>query len=375
MESNSEKNNDSNNDKRSKSPRQERQNVRKFSKRSRPLKNRDSAKQQVAEKTNTKRRRNNDERANNDENPKRPLRQSRTPKYAKKKTNEIQENTRDRQPKSEVATSKRRVANRQDKTTKNRKTPRKEAEVAKNEENLNLSIRLNQYVANSGLCSRREADKIIAQGLISINGKAVTEMGVKVKQGDIVKYKNKLLKREKPVYVLLNKPKDFITTTKDPQGRKTVMDLVKEACEERIYPVGRLDRNTTGLLLFTNDGDLAKKLSHPSHRVQKIYKVTLDKPITEEHLEIIRAGLELEDGFVKADGIAQLSPDGLEVGIELHVGRNRIVRRIFARLGYEVMKLDRTVYAGFTKENIGRAQWRYLSEREVIKIKFFTSRK
>lgn len=234
--------------------------------------------------------------------------------------------------------------------------------------------RLNRYISNSGVCSRREADTLIAKGEISVNGKVMKELGFKVRPTDEVKYKGKVLRKEKPVYVLLNKPKDFITTTSDPKGRKTVMDLVSKATTERIYPVGRLDRNTTGLLLFTNDGEIAKKLSHPSYEVQKIYRVTLDKPFSEEEIEQLKEGLELEDGLAKADGAAILDPDGLSVGIELHMGKNRIVRRMFAHLGYEVMRLDRTVYAGLTKETIGRGQYRLLNEREIIRLRFFNKR-
>ncbi len=238
----------------------------------------------------------------------------------------------------------------------------------------NETWRLNRYISNSGVCSRREADNLIAKGEISVNGKVMKELGFKVRPTDEVKYKGKVLRKEKPVYVLLNKPKDFITTTNDPQGRKTVMDLVKKATTERIYPVGRLDRNTTGLLLFTNDGEMAKKLSHPSYEVQKIYRVQLDKPFDEEGLEKLKEGLELEDGISKVDNAAILSPDGFSVGVELHIGKNRIVRRMFAHLGYEVIRLDRTVYAGLTKETLGRGQYRLLNEREIIRLRFFNKR-
>ncbi len=238
----------------------------------------------------------------------------------------------------------------------------------------NETWRLNRYISNSGVCSRREADTLIAKGEISVNGKVMKELGFKVRPTDEVKYKGKVLRKEKPVYVLLNKPKDFITTTSDPKGRKTVMDLVKNATTERIYPVGRLDRNTTGLLLFTNDGEMAKQLSHPSYEVQKIYRVTLDKPFSEEEVEKLKVGLELEDGLAKADGAAILDPDGLSVGVELHIGKNRVVRRMFAHLGYEVVRLDRTVYAGLTKETLGRGQYRLLNEREIIRLRFFNKR-
>jgi 23S rRNA pseudouridine2605 synthase len=231
---------------------------------------------------------------------------------------------------------------------------------------------LNRYIANAGVCSRRDADTLIESGEIKVNGKVITEMGYKVQPGDLVKYGNRVLNREKLVYVLLNKPKDFITTTNDPNERKTVMDLVKDACDQRIYPVGRLDRNTTGLLLLTNDGELADKLAHPSNEIKKVYQVELDKPLTVEDFDQIKAGLTLEDGPVKVDDLAIVTPDGMVVGIEIHSGRNRIVRRIFEHLGYEVLKLDRTVYAGLDKKDLPRGNWRFLSEKEVVKLKFFS---
>jgi len=232
------------------------------------------------------------------------------------------------------------------------------------------TIRLNRYIANAGLCSRREADEFISSGQITVNGKVIDEMGYKVQPSDVVKYGRKILNREKIVYVLLNKPKDFITTTEDPEDRKTVMELVAKACEERIYPVGRLDRMTTGLLLLTNDGELADKLSHPSNGIKKVYQVELDKPITQEHFDMILAGIELEDGQVKADDLGIITPDGEVVGIEIHSGKNRIVRRIFEHLGYEVLKLDRTTYAGLTKKDLPRGKWRFLTEKEVIRLKY-----
>jgi 23S rRNA pseudouridine2605 synthase len=239
------------------------------------------------------------------------------------------------------------------------------------EEDSNEGIRLNKYIANSGICSRREADTHIAEGKVTVNSKVIKEMGYKVQPTDIVSFEGKVIKREKLVYVLLNKPKGFITTMDDPKDRKTVMDLVKKACDERIYPVGRLDRNTTGLLLFTNDGVLAKRLTHPSHKVRKIYQVELDKPITEEHFLQIEAGLELEDGHAPVEKIAILNPEGTRIGVEIVIGRNRIVRRIFGHLGYEVVKLDRTVYASLTKKDLPRGKWRYLAEKEVIRLKHF----
>ncbi len=192
----------------------------------------------------------------------------------------------------------------------------------------------------------------------------------KVQPNDVVKYGKKILNREKLVYILLNKPKDFITTTEDPNERKTVMDLVKNACEERVYPVGRLDRNTTGLLLLTNDGELAEKLSHPSNEIKKIYQVELNRPISSEDFEKISNGLELEDGFIKPDELALVTSDAEVVGIKIHSGKNRIVRRIFESLGYEVLKLDRTTYAGLDKKDLPRGKWRYLTDKEVIRIKF-----
>lgn len=230
-------------------------------------------------------------------------------------------------------------------------------------------IRLNKYIANAGVCSRREADKLIEAGEFKVNGEVVTELGYKVNSGDKVTFKGKKLTPEKPVYVLLNKPKDFITTTDDPENRRTVMELVKTACEERIYPVGRLDRNTTGLLLFTNDGELARKLAHPSHKVTKIYKVELDKNITNEDFLKIEEGLELEDGLAVVDRLAIVDNNKKTLGIEIHIGKNRIVRRIFEHLGYEVIKLDRVMYGPLDKLNLPRGKWRFLTDKEIIKLK------
>jgi 23S rRNA pseudouridine2605 synthase len=231
------------------------------------------------------------------------------------------------------------------------------------------TVRLNRYIANSGVCSRREADELISQGLVTVNGKVVTEMGVKVLPTDIIKYDGKTLKSERNVYVLLNKPKDFITTTDDPQERKTVMQLVANAAKERIYPVGRLDRNTTGLLLFTNDGELAEKLTHPSRNIAKVYEVVLDKPITNEDFEKIKNGVRLFDGIATVDDLQIVGGNKSQLGIEIHIGRNRIVRRIFEHLGYEVVILDRVSYAGLTKKDLPRGSWRILSEREVNRLK------
>ena len=231
-------------------------------------------------------------------------------------------------------------------------------------------IRLNRYIANAGICSRRDADKLIEAGEIKVNNKVITEMGYQVHPTDIVKYGNRKLNREKPVYLLLNKPKDFLTTTDDPNDRKTVMELVKNATESRIYPVGRLDRNTTGLLLLTNDGELADKLTHPSNEIEKIYQAELDKPLTDEDFEKIKEGLNLEDGEIKVDDIAKVTPDGYVIGVKIHSGKNRIVRRIFEHLGYEVTKLDRTTFSGLTKKDLPRGSWRFLTERELVKLKY-----
>ncbi|MCE7068773.1 pseudouridine synthase [Dyadobacter sp. CY327] len=231
-------------------------------------------------------------------------------------------------------------------------------------------IRLNRYISNAGICSRREADDLIASGQISVNGKTITEMGYKVLPTDVVKYGKKALNPEKMVYILINKPKDYITTTDDPEERKTVLDLIQGACAERVYPVGRLDRNTTGLLLLTNDGELAVKLTHPSGGIKKIYQAELDKPITTEDFEKLQHGLELEDGFIRPDEVGIVTPDAMVVGLEIHSGRNRIVRRMFEHLGYEVQKLDRTVFAGLNKKDLPRGKWRFLSEKEVVKLKF-----
>ncbi|MEQ9468800.1 MAG: pseudouridine synthase [Ekhidna sp.] len=230
-------------------------------------------------------------------------------------------------------------------------------------------IRLNRFVANAGVCSRREADNLIAAGKIKVNGKVVTEMGYKVKKTDLVEYKGQKLKSETHQYVLLNKPRGYVTTTKDPHAKKTVMELVGKACKERIYPVGRLDKDTTGLLLFTNDGETAKKLTHPSHKVKKIYQVELDKPITKDDFDAILKGVMLEDGPATVNELALLGDDNKVLGIEIHIGRNRIVRRIFEHLGYQVKKLDRVMFAQLTKKNLPRGKFRHLSPKEVMGIK------
>ena len=230
----------------------------------------------------------------------------------------------------------------------------------------NEPIRLNKFLANAGVCSRREADEFITAGVVSVNGEVVTELGTKIKRGDEVKFHDQTVSIERKIYVLLNKPKDTVTTSDDPQARRTVMDLVKGACDERIYPVGRLDRNTTGVLLLTNDGDLASKLTHPKYLKTKIYHVHLAKNLTKADMEQIAAGIQLDDGEIQADAISytdDFKKD--EVGIEIHSGKNRIVRRIFESLGYKVVKLDRVFFAGLTKKGLRRGEWRYLTEQEV----------
>lgn len=235
-------------------------------------------------------------------------------------------------------------------------------------------MRLNKYISNAGICSRREADKLIEAGAIRVNGKVVTELGTKISPNDKVQYGDQLLSRERHRYVLLNKPKGFITTTDDPEDRKTVMSLVAHACKERIYPVGRLDRNTTGLLLLTNDGELAKRLSHPRYGIKKIYHVVLDKNLTRTDILKIQEGIELEDGIIKVDAIEFVGDgkDKKEIGIELHSGKNRIVRRIFEQLEYKVVRLDRVGYAGLTKKNLSRGEWRFLEEKELNILRMTT---
>ena len=234
----------------------------------------------------------------------------------------------------------------------------------------NEPVRLNKFLANAGICSRREADEFIQAGVVTVNGEVVTELGTKVLRTDEIRFHEQPVSLEKKVYVLLNKPKDYVTTSDDPQQRKTVMDLVKNACPERIYPVGRLDRNTTGVLLLTNDGDMASKLTHPKFLKKKIYHVFLDKNITARDLQQIRDGITLEDGEIKADEVEYADAnDKKQVGIEIHSGKNRIVRRIFESLGYRVTKLDRVLFAGLTKKNLRRGDWRYLTEEEVDRLR------
>jgi len=258
------------------------------------------------------------------------------------------------------------------KTRPERETPVKTLRGRKEKESKDSGlIRLNRYIANAGICSRRKADELIEAGVVSVNGEVISELGHKVDPlKDEIRYNGELLKREKMVYVLLNKPKDYITTTDDPQERRTVMHLVEKASRERIYPIGRLDRNTTGLLLMTNDGELADKLSHPRSNITKLYQVELSKSLTQGDLNKIQFGLELEDGLIKPDSVSYVQGGSKrEVGIQIHSGKNRIVRRIFEHLGYEVVKLDRVVYANLTKKDLPRGRWRYLDEKEIIQLK------
>ncbi len=238
-------------------------------------------------------------------------------------------------------------------------------------------IRLNKFIANAGICSRREADKLIVSGAIKVNGKIVTELGTKISPSDKVLCGDQSIGREKPRYILLNKPKGYITTVDDPEKRKTVMTLIENACRERVYPVGRLDRNTTGLLLFTNDGNVTKKLTHPRYGVKKIYHVILDKPLVKADLQKILTGFQLEKEMIKADNLEYVGDgkDKKEIGITLHSGQNRIVRRIFEHFEYKVVKLDRVYYAGLTKKNLPRGHWRFLEESEINLLKMISAEK
>lgn len=232
-------------------------------------------------------------------------------------------------------------------------------------------IRLNKYLANSGVAARRKADELIKEGWVTVNNETVTEMGFRVQEGDEVKFKGRKVEPQNKTYILLNKPKDMITTTNDPRGRKTVMDLVSSVEVDRLYPVGRLDRNTVGLLLLTNDGALAQQLSHPKSEVRKIYHVFLDKPLQKKHFAQIGAGITLEDGEIQVDAISYMSDNKKEIGVQIHSGRNRIVRRIFEYFDYEIKKLDRVIYGGLTKKNLPRGKWRFLTAKEVIMLKHF----
>jgi 23S rRNA pseudouridine2605 synthase len=282
-----------------------------------------------------------------------------------KKTAEIMMNSRDRQDKRGPKRPAAKTFVRSDK--KQDKAPGAKADAALKPTE---TMRLNRYISNAGICSRRDADALITKGLITVNGKVVTEMGTQVKFNDDVRYQDKKLNPEKKVYVLLNKPKDTVTTATDPEGRITVMDIIAGACTERVYPVGRLDRATTGVLLLTNDGDLSKKLTHPSSGCRKIYHVYTDKPVTQNHLTQMAEGIELEDGIIIADAVSYAdASDKKQVGIEIHSGRNRVVRRIFEQLGYHVEKLDRVYFSGLTKKGIARGKWRFLTADEIKFLK------
>lgn len=254
---------------------------------------------------------------------------------------------------------------------------KKDAPAKKTREEDDGSMRLNKYIANAGICSRREADDLISSGVVQVNGKTITEMGYRVKPTDIIKYGGQTLKKERLVYLILNKPKDYITTADDPQKRRTVLELIAGACKERIYPVGRLDRATTGLLMFTNDGDLTKKLTHPKYGVRKIYHVELDKPLKRADMDKITEGLELEDGPIKVDEITYVANgvDKTQVGVEIHSGKNRIVRRIFEHMGYNVRKLDRVMFGSLTKKDMARGRWRFLTDAEVGMLKMISTEK
>ena len=244
-------------------------------------------------------------------------------------------------------------------------TPTQRAPKSKADE----GVRLNKYIANSGICSRREADDFITAGLVSVNGVTITELGTRVYPNDVVKFNNERIKGEQKVYIVMNKPKDFVTTMSDPHAEKTVMQLVEGNCPERVYPVGRLDKATTGVLLLTNDGDLADKLTHPSFEKKKIYHVHLDKNFKRTDMDALLEGIKLEDGFIQADALSYIDEDKAQVGVEIHSGRNRIVRRMFEHFGYKVKKLDRVYFAGLTKKNLRRGQWRFLTDLEVSMLK------
>lgn len=249
----------------------------------------------------------------------------------------------------------------------------RKAHVKKDEQKATVdsgNMRLNKYIANAGICSRRDADELIAKGEIKVNGKVVTEMGISVSIKDDVRYNGQRLNPEEKVYVLLNKPKDYVTTVEDKHAKRTVMELVDDACDQRIYPVGRLDKQTTGLLLLTNDGELTKMLTHPKYNAKKVYHVYTDKPVFASHLDQLASGITLEDGPIHADAISYADKDDkTQVGVEIHSGRNRIVRRMFEHLGYKVMKLDRVYFAGLTKQRIPRGKWRFLTDKEVTRLK------
>jgi 23S rRNA pseudouridine2605 synthase len=292
-------------------------------------------------------------------------------KVQRKSSGKFQKDTAGKvQRKTAVTLQKDTAGNVQRKTARKVITARRQSkEIPKTGHEGDL-IRLNKYIASTGVCSRREADEFIRAGLVTVNGKLITELGVKVSSGDVIKYNGETLKEEKKVYILMNKPKDYVTTVEDPHAKKTVLELVKGACKERIYPVGRLDRNTTGVLLLTNDGEITKRLTHPKFEKLKIYHVYLNKNLRQGDMDKISTGITLEDGLIKANTVNYADPvDKSQVGIEIHSGRNHIVRRIFEHLGYDVVKLDRVYFAGLTKKNLHRGEWRFLSEKEVSMLK------
>lgn len=248
--------------------------------------------------------------------------------------------------------------------------PGKSRTVNPEKQKVNPPVRLNRFIANCGVCSRREADDLITRGLISVNGKTVKELGTKVSAGDDIRFRGKKLKSEKKVYILMNKPKGYVTTVEDPHADHTVLEIIGDACPERVYPVGRLDKSTTGVLLLTNDGELTGRLTHPRYQRRKIYHVFLDKPVIKNDLERLTEGIELEGETIVADAVSFADPeDKTQIGIELHSGQNRVVRRLFEKLGYDVRKLDRVYFAGLTKKNLQRGKWRYLSEKEISMLK------
>ena len=258
-----------------------------------------------------------------------------------------------------------------DSASKSVYSKKKQIEYRKKNEGQETELRLNRYIAKGGVCSRRDADVLITAGRVKVNGEVVQQVGVKVKRTDRVEVDDQVITPERKVYLVLNKPKDYVTTVEDPLERRTVMALIEGACKERVYPIGRLDRQTTGVLLFTNDGDLAKKLTHPKYNQKKIYHVFLDKVVQTGDLEAIRKGIDLEDGFIQADDVRVAEDDRTQVGIEIHSGRNRIVRRIFEHLGYQILRLDRVFFAGITKKNLPRGHWRFLTEDEVNILKAY----
>lgn len=323
-----------------------------------------------------KRRFNNDEdrparRFNDDERPRRRFNDNDRPRRGRNdRFEEKRPRRRDYTAESEILTE---IVERRKR--EGRQAPRKQKVLSLEYEEQHGPIRLNKYIANAGICSRRDADILIASGAITVNGEVVTEMGHKVMPTDEVRYEDRILQREKPVYVLLNKPKDYITTTDDERDRANVMELVQDACNERIYPVGRLDRDTTGLLLFTNDGDLTKKLTHPSSQIEKTYAVELDKNFAAIDMAALRNGIELADGVITPDDVQYVDDSKTNIGITIHSGKNRIVRRIFEYLGYEVVKLDRVIFAGLTKKDLPRGRWRFLTKQEVSFLKMISKKK